>query len=80
MILLDTHVVSESLKLSGDVGVMTWIDAQIIETLYLSTISLAELRFATGFHLTAGQAHNLHGRPGFTQGRASPGSHYQKGV
>jgi predicted nucleic acid-binding protein len=24
---------------------LTWIDAQIIETLYLSTISLAELRF-----------------------------------
>lgn len=45
MILLDTNVVSEPLKLTGDVGVMTWIDAQIIETLYLSTISLAELRF-----------------------------------
>ena len=45
MILLDTHVISEPLKLTGDVGVITWIDAQIIETLYLSTISLAELRF-----------------------------------
>jgi predicted nucleic acid-binding protein len=45
MILLDTNVVSEPLKLSGDVGVLTWIDAQIIESLYLSTISLAELRF-----------------------------------
>ena len=45
MILLDTHVISEPLKLTGDAGVTTWIDAQIIETLYLSTISLAELRF-----------------------------------
>lgn len=45
MILLDTNVVSEPLKLTGDVDVLTWIDAQIIETLYLSTISLAELRF-----------------------------------
>lgn len=45
MILLDTNVVSEPLKLTGDVGVLAWIDAQIIETLYLSTISLAELRF-----------------------------------
>ena len=45
MILLDTHVISEPLKLTGDVGVITWVDAQIIETLYLSTISLAELRF-----------------------------------
>ena len=45
MILLDTNVVSEPLKLTGDVGVLTWLDAQIIETLYLSAISLAELRF-----------------------------------
>lgn len=45
MILLDTNVVSEPLKLKGDAGVLTWIDAQNIETLYLSTISLAELRF-----------------------------------
>ena len=45
MILLDTNVVSEPLKLSGDAGVMIWIDAQIIETLFLSIISLAELRF-----------------------------------
>ena len=45
MILLDTNVVSEPLKLSGDAGVLTWLDAQIIETLYLSTISLAEIRF-----------------------------------
>ena len=45
MILLDTNVVFEPLKRTGDVGVLTWIDAQIIETLYLSTISLAELRF-----------------------------------
>jgi len=45
MILLDTNVVSEPLKLNGDLGVLAWIDAQSIETLYLSTISLAELRF-----------------------------------
>jgi len=45
MILLDTNVVSEPLKASCGVGVLTWIDAQIVETLYLSTISLAELRF-----------------------------------
>ena len=45
MILLDTNVVSEPLKPTGDVGVLTWLDAQTIETLYLSAISLAELRF-----------------------------------
>ncbi len=45
MILLDTNVVSEPLKAAGDTNVLAWIDAQIIETLYLSTISLAEMRF-----------------------------------
>ena len=45
MILLDTNVISEPLKLSADVAVLTWIDAQNVETLFLSTISLAELRF-----------------------------------
>jgi len=45
MILLDTIVVSKPLKATGDLNVLAWIDAQAIETLYLSTISLAELRF-----------------------------------
>jgi len=45
MILLDTNVVSEPLKASCDKNVLAWIDEQVIETLYLSTISLAELRF-----------------------------------
>jgi predicted nucleic acid-binding protein len=45
MILLDTNVISEPLRLSADAGVLSWIDAQIVETLFLSTISLAELRF-----------------------------------
>ena len=45
MILLDTNVISEPLKTAGNANVLAWIDEQIIETLYLSTISLAELRF-----------------------------------
>jgi predicted nucleic acid-binding protein len=45
MILLDTNVLSEPLKAAGDMNVLAWVDAQIIETLFLSTISLAELRF-----------------------------------
>ena len=44
MILLDTNVISEPLRPSGDAAVLAWIDAQIVETLYLSAISLAELR------------------------------------
>lgn len=45
MILLDTNVISEPLRASPDLNVLAWIDAQVIETLYLSTICLAELRF-----------------------------------
>ncbi len=45
MILLDTNIVSEPLKAAGNANVLGWFDAQIIETLYLSTITLAELRF-----------------------------------
>lgn len=45
MILLNTNVISEPLKRAGDAGVLAWLDAQAIETLYLSAISLAELRF-----------------------------------
>jgi toxin FitB len=45
MILLDTNVISEPLKASGDPKIAVWINAQNIETLYLSTIGLAELRF-----------------------------------
>ncbi len=45
MILLDTNVVSEPLKAACDKSVVSWIDEQAIETLFLSTISLAELRF-----------------------------------
>jgi len=45
MILLDTNVISEPIKLAGDARVLAWLDAQLIESLYVSTISLAELRF-----------------------------------
>ncbi|AWK42758.1 PIN domain-containing protein [Photorhabdus laumondii subsp. laumondii] len=45
MILLDTNVVSEPLRLSGHPAVVAWIDEQNVETLYLAAISLAELRF-----------------------------------
>jgi len=43
MILLDTNVVSEPIRRRPDRRVLDWLDAQAIETLYFSTISLAEL-------------------------------------
>jgi predicted nucleic acid-binding protein len=45
MILLDTNVVSEPLRAQPDPKVLDWLDAQAIETLYLSSITVAELRF-----------------------------------
>jgi predicted nucleic acid-binding protein len=44
MILLDTNVVSEPLRVAPATRVLGWIDAQPIETLYLSAITVAELR------------------------------------
>ena len=45
MIVLDTDVLSEPLKLRPDPKVLAWLDAQAAETLNMSTISYAELRF-----------------------------------
>jgi predicted nucleic acid-binding protein len=45
MIVLDTNVISEPLKPAGDPVVLAWLDQQNIETLFLSAISLAELRY-----------------------------------
>ncbi len=44
MILLDTNVVSEPLRPTPDARVVEWIDAQALETLFLSAITVAELR------------------------------------
>ena len=45
MILIDTNVISELWKAEPNPGVLNWIDAQAVETLYLSAITVAELRF-----------------------------------
>lgn len=45
MILIDTNVISELWKVEPNPGVLAWIDAQTVETLYLSAITVAELRF-----------------------------------
>ena len=44
MILLDTNLVSEPLRPAPDARVIEWIDAQPLETLFLSAITVAELR------------------------------------
>jgi predicted nucleic acid-binding protein len=45
MILVDTNVISEPMQKGPNARVIAWIDAQTIETLYLSAITVAELRF-----------------------------------
>ncbi|CUX70869.1 MULTISPECIES: type II toxin-antitoxin system VapC family toxin [Agrobacterium] len=45
MILLDTNVISEPRKSVPDEAVIAWLDAQAIETLFLSAITIAEIRF-----------------------------------
>jgi toxin FitB len=45
MILLDTNVISEPWKPAPGTSVLTWLDAQAIETLFISAVSIAELRF-----------------------------------
>ena len=45
MIVLDTNVISEPLRQAPESRVIEWIDAQPVETLYLSAITVAELRF-----------------------------------
>ncbi len=48
MILLDTNVVSEAMKPEPASAVRTWLDAQAAETLYLSSVTIAELMFGIG--------------------------------
>lgn len=43
MIILDTNVVSEPLRPAPATAVLDWLDAQAPATLFLTTISLAEL-------------------------------------
>lgn len=43
MIILDTNVISEPFKPKPDPAVMSWLDAQEPQTLYITTVSLAEM-------------------------------------
>lgn len=45
MILLDTNVISEPLRPKPSSVVVAWLDRQPLETLFLSAITVAELRF-----------------------------------
>ncbi|MDE3761691.1 type II toxin-antitoxin system VapC family toxin (plasmid) [Sinorhizobium meliloti WSM1022] len=48
MIVLGTNVVSEAMKPTPDPAVRSWLNEQVAETLYLASVTLAELLFGIG--------------------------------
>ena len=48
MIVLDTNVVSEAMKPEPHPAVRAWLNNQALETLYLSSVTVAELLFGIG--------------------------------
>jgi len=48
MIVLDTNVVSEAMRPEPAPAVLAWLNAQVAETLYISSVTLAELLFGIG--------------------------------
>jgi len=48
MIVLDTNVVSESMKPEPSASVLRWLDAQVTETLFITTVTVAGMRFGIG--------------------------------
>ena len=48
MIVLDTNVVSEAMRQEPNETVLAWLNAQASDTLYLSSVTLAELLFGVG--------------------------------
>ena len=48
MIVLDTNVVSEAMKPDPHPAVRAWLNDQAAETLYLSSVTLAEMLFGIG--------------------------------
>lgn len=48
MIVLDTNVVSEAMRAEPHPAVQAWLNDQVAETLYLSSVTLAELLFGIG--------------------------------
>jgi len=76
MIVLDTNVVSEAMKPDPHPAVRAWLNDQAVETLYLSSVTLAELLFGIGA-LPAGKrkdmlAQALDGLTGLFRDRVLP--------
>ncbi len=59
MILLDTNVVSETMRPAPDPGVMEWLNRQHLESLWLSVITVMELRFRAALLAPGARRQNL---------------------
>ena len=58
MIVLDTNVVSDAMRPEPDATVIAWLNEQAAQTLYLSSVTLAELLFGIRA-LPAGKRKNM---------------------
>ncbi|TSE00605.1 type II toxin-antitoxin system VapC family toxin [Skermania sp. ID1734] len=57
MIILDTNVISEPATKRPNARVLQWLDAQVIETLYLTAVTVGELRYGIAA-MPAGRRHD----------------------
>jgi predicted nucleic acid-binding protein len=57
MIVFDTNVISETMKPEPRPAVRTWLNEQVAETLYLTSVALAEILFGIAL-LPAGRRRN----------------------
>jgi predicted nucleic acid-binding protein len=57
MIVLDTNVISETMKPAPNPAVRAWLNQQVAETLYLTSVTLAEMLFGIAV-LPAGRRRN----------------------
>lgn len=58
MILLDTNIISEIMKMSPDLNVKTWLEQQDTSQLFISTITIAEISYGINA-LTEGNRQRL---------------------
>jgi hypothetical protein len=76
MIVLDTNVISEAMKPEANPAVRAWLNEQVAETLYLTSVTLAEMLFGIAV-LPAGRrrnnlTHALDGLPALFGDRVLP--------
>jgi predicted nucleic acid-binding protein len=62
VIILDTNVIFEPLRPRPSAHVVAWLNAQVVETLYLTAISLAEVRYGIACLPKGRRRQKLHDR------------------